>query len=200
MLFSISEILDIIIMALALGFIFKDAFIPRKQRIDTDNYDPLAHYRNMGQRYDMGGFIFAMMIAAPAILFHELGHKIVAINYGMNAEFHAAYFWLGLGVLLKLMNFGFIFFVPAYVSISGAGMTPLASSVIAFAGPGVNLLLFLVPFLLLKNKQFVKRYKKHIALIFLTSRINLFLFIFNMLPIPGFDGWQVYSGLWSGLF
>jgi Zn-dependent protease len=200
MLFSLREILDIIVMALAIGFIFKDAFLPRRQRIVTEKYDPVAHYRNLGKNYDLGGFVFAMIVAAPAVLFHELGHKLVAMGFGMNAEFHAAYFWLVLGVVLKLMNFGFIFFVPAYVSITGAGMTPLMSSATAFAGPAVNLAMFLVPFLLLKSKTFVQKYRKYVAILFLTSRINIFLFIFNMLPIPMFDGWTVYSGLIQSFF
>jgi Zn-dependent protease len=31
----------------------------------------------------------------------------------------------------------------------------------------------------------------------LTRNINLFLFIFNMIPIPGFDGFTVFTGLWK---
>ena len=200
MLFSLRELLDIVVMILAIGFIFKDAFLPRRQRIVTEKYDPVAHYRNLGKNYDLRGFMFALIVAAPAVLFHELGHKLVAVGFGMNAEFHAAYTWLAIGVALKLMNFGFIFFVPAYVSITGAGMTPLISSATAFAGPAVNLVLFLVPFLLLKSKTFAQRYRKYVAILFLTSRINLFLFIFNMLPIPMFDGWTVYSGLIQSFF
>jgi Zn-dependent protease len=33
-----------------------------------------------------------------------------------------------------------------------------------------------------------------------TARINLFLFIFNILPIPGFDGFQVLRFLIQGVF
>jgi Zn-dependent protease len=182
-----------------LGFIFKDIFVPRRTVVNPDNYDPVAHYRSLGRRYDMGGFVFGMMVAAPAVLFHELGHKLVAMGYGMHAEFHAAYFWLALGVILKLMNFGFIFFVPAYVSIVGAS-TPLSSALTAFAGPAVNLVLFLIAFLLLKSHSFVKNNRKYVPLLFITSRINIFLFIFNMLPIPMFDGWKVYSGLIGAFF
>jgi len=200
MLFSLNELLDVILMTLAIGFVFKDTFMPRRPHIiDTDNYDPVAHYRSIGTRYDLGGFVLAIIITAPAILFHELGHKLVAIGYGLTAEFHAAYFWLGIGIVLKLLNFGFIFFVPAYVSISGVS-TPLQSSMIALAGPGVNFILFITPFLLMKSKTFVKRYKKYLAIIFMTSRINLFLFAFNMLPIPMFDGWTIYSGLIKTFF
>jgi Zn-dependent protease len=199
-MFTINEVFDIIVMTLALGFIFKDVFLPRKAHVDTENYDPIAHYRGMGQRYDIGGFVLAMIIAGPAVLFHEFGHKLVALGFGMSAEFNAAYFWLALGVVLKLMNFGFIFFIPAYVSISGAGASPLQMAAVSFAGPAVNLALFLVPFLLLKSAAFRKKHKKYLAILFLTSRINIFLFLFNMLPIPMFDGWGVYSGLWHAFF
>ncbi|MBW2971879.1 M50 family metallopeptidase [Candidatus Woesearchaeota archaeon] len=204
-MFSLNELLDIVIMTLAIGFIFKDVFMPKRHTIvDTDHYDPLAHYRSMGNRIgsriDINGFVFAMIITAPAVILHEFGHKLLALQYGMSAEFHAAYFWLGLGVLLKLLNFGFIFFVPAYVSISGSGLTYFQSSAIAFAGPAVNLLLFIVPFVLLKNAAFRKKYKKYLSILFLTSRINLFLFVFNMLPLPMFDGWKVFSGLIHAFF
>jgi Zn-dependent protease len=70
----------------------------------------------------------------------------------------------------------------------------------AFAGPAVNLVLFLATFLLLKSRSFVKNNKKYVPLLFITSRINIFLFIFNMLPIPMFDGWKVYSGLIGAFF
>jgi Zn-dependent protease len=29
----------------------------------------------------------------------------------------------------------------------------------------------------------------------ITSKINMFLFIFNMIPIPGFDGFQIISNI-----
>ena len=198
MVFSLAELLDIVIMSLVIGFIFKDFFMPHRRMTQTARYDPLARYK--GQREKKGsilnnGFVLAMVLVAPAIILHEFGHKFVAIAFGLQATFNAAYMWLAIGVLLKLMNFGFIFFVPAYVSIGGAGMTPIMHSAVAFAGPAVNLIMFAVVFLLLKNKAFVKRYRKYLHVFVLTYKINLLLFIFNMLPIPMFDGWHVYSGL-----
>lgn len=203
MMFSFTELVDVIIMTLALGFIFKDVFLPRMRNvIHTREYDPLARYRQgHGRRSSMSylenGFVLAMIITAPAIIFHELGHKLLAIYFGANAVFNAAYFWLGLGVALKMLNFGFIFFVPAYVSISGAGITDAQFAAIAFAGPAVNLLLFAAARYVIKNKQLYKRFHKYAAIISMTAKINLFLFVFNMLPIPGFDGWKVFAGLLS---
>lgn len=213
MIFSGYELLDIVIMTLAVGFIFKDVFLPKgKPAIHDEKYDPLAKYKAMkakGKKIGTwgasklslnNGFVFAMVVTAPAIILHELGHKFLAMNFGLTAVFHAAYFWLILGVVLKLMSFGFIFFVPAYVSIGGVGMTPLMHSAVAFAGPAVNLLLFTICFLLVKNKAFTKKYSRYLPIFVLTYKINLFLFVFNMLPIPMFDGWHVYSGIIQTLF
>lgn len=186
---SLMEMVDIIIMSAALGFIFSRYIKlgPRK------HYDPLLHRPKF---FDWQDFWFAVAITAPAIILHEFGHKFVALGFGFTASFHAAYMWLGIGVALSLMGTGFIFFIPAYVSILGTG-TALQYSAIAFAGPGVNLVLWLGSWLFLK-KKLVK--KKYIPLVFLTSRINMFLFIFNMLPIPMFDGFKVYQGLIQAFF
>ena len=84
-----------------------------------------------------------------------------------------------------------MFFVPGFVSIGGYG-THLQYAITALAGPLLNLALWLGASYWLK----IKRYrKKYYLLLLLTKRINMFLFIFNMLPIPGFDGYKVFSEL-----
>ncbi|TAL57847.1 MAG: hypothetical protein EPN86_01250 [Nanoarchaeota archaeon] len=189
MLFTLQEIFDAIIMTLAVGFIFKDFFddyVPKK------NYDPLK-----SRPLQLEGLWLSVALTAPAIVLHELCHKLVALAFGLTATFHAAYTWLAIGIVLKLVNFPFLFFVPGYVAILGPA-SPLIHSLIAFAGPGLNLFLWLVPFAIYKFVKIKKR--RHLALIMLTSRINMFLFIFNMLPIPGFDGWTVYSGIFQTFF
>lgn len=178
MIFGLGELFDIVIMTLAVGFIFADMF---------------RSY--LGDR----AFWFSCLVTAPALIAHELAHKFVALGFGLEATFHAAYFWLILGIVLKLLRFSFIFFVPGYVSI-GAGIMavqPLPSALIAFAGPLLNLVLFVVAWAMLKQR----RLKKNTFLFLqVTKQINLFLFVFNMLPIPMFDGLKVYQGLFSGLF
>ena len=171
MLFSLWELFDVIIMTLAVGYIFSDMFKSAKNP-----------------------FLFSCLATAPALIVHELFHKFVALSFGLDATFHAAYFWLILGLLLKFVNFGFMFFVPAYVSIGGVGLTPLASAAVSFAGPGANLLLFLTSWALLQQKTL-----KTSTYLFLqvTKQINLFLFAFNMLPIPGFDGLKFYQALYN---
>jgi len=181
MIFTLKELFDVLIMTFAVGYIFMDLF------------------RSKLVGFDKRAFMFACLVTAPALIVHELAHKFVALSFGLEATFHAAYFWLALGLVLKFLRFGFIFFVPAYVSI-GAGIaqvTPLASALIAFSGPFLNFVLFVVSWALLKQRRMKKS-----TFIFLqvTKQINLFLFVFNMLPIPFFDGLKFYQGIFQTFF
>ena len=197
------EIFDIILMTLVVGYVFMDTFRPAKKAEDVlDRY-----MKKSRSGFDWRAFWFAAMVTAPAIILHELGHKTVALSFGLTAVFNAAYIWLAIAVVLKLAGSPFIFFVPAYVSISGnATMLPqllttlaglhamdLAQALIAFAGPGVNLILFLTALIVLKINGNLSTRAIHFWT--LTKRINLFLFVFNIIPIPGFDGFTVFSGL-----
>lgn len=176
-MFAIRELFDIVIMILAVGFIFKDIFREHS-------------------KLSRNSFLFACLVTAPALIAHELAHKFVAIAFGLQATFHAAYGWLAIGILLKLISFNFIFFVPAYVSIEGTA-SYLASSLIAVSGPLLNLVLFVAAWLLLKQS---KLKTSHYILLQATKQINLFLFILNMLPLPFFDGFKFYQGLYYLLF
>lgn len=185
-MFTIKEIFDMLLMTAVLGYIFSDLF-------KTD-YDP---YNINSKKFSWENYKVPIMVTAPSIIFHELGHKFVALSFGFAAEFHAAYEWLAAAVVLKLIGFPFIFFVPAYVSISG-NPTYLQSAAMSFAGPCVNLILWLGTLTYLKlNKKKLSKIK-HITLI-LTKQINMWLFIFNMIPIPFFDGFSVYSNLYHAL-
>ena len=188
-LITFGEIIDLAAMTFFVGYIFSD-IIPVKR----ESYEPLTHYK---RGFDFEGLKFAIMATAPAIIMHELAHKFVALGFGLDAVFFAFYrssFTLMLGILTiisKLTGFGFMFFVPGFVGISGAG-THLQFALTSFAGPLVNLVLWLGSWYLLKHKRYKK---KNYLLLILTQRINMFLFIFNMLPIPGFDGYKVFVEL-----
>lgn len=180
---SISEIIDMIFMSFIVGYIFSDLFRHPKTVED--------YMRRKKTWFDWKSIKFAILLTAPAIILHELGHKFVALGFGLNAQFHAAYFWLFLGLIMKMT--GFIFLIPAYVSITGTASN-IAYSMTALAGPAVNFLLWLICRIALK-KNLVK--KKYIPLVFMTKRINGFLAVFNMIPIPGFDGYGFLSGLFG---
>lgn len=185
-LLSIQEIIDIIIMSAAVGYILMGLFSFR---------------RRTNENFDWQALKFSIIVTAPALILHELGHKFVAMAYGLQPTFHAAYTWLGIGIALRLLRTGFIFFVPAYVNIcptAQCNIPPIAHSIIAFAGPLMNLILFLSSWALLNSgKEFSQRTR---AILHVTKVINIFLFIFNMLPIPAFDGYKVYAGLYNFFF
>ena len=182
MFITFREIIDIVMMSAIVGVIFSSLL----QRF--------RHSYSTG--FDWENYKLAIIVAAPAIILHELGHKFVAMGFGYNAVFNAAYIWLLIGLALALAKTGIIFFVPAYVSISNplGGIAPGPHALIAFAGPAVNLLLWLGSMYLLKYGK-VKH--KNLPAVYLTKQINMFLFIFNMLPIPGFDGSKVLAGVLS---
>lgn len=182
-MFALQEFIDVIFMSIGVGYIFMDIFTRPKPE-----FDPLSYSRWDDLR-------FAVSVTAPAVIAHELAHKLVALSYGLQATFHAAYGWLGFGVLLKYLGTGFIFFVPGYVSISGIASN-LQLALVAFAGPFLNLLLYLLAILVLKSEKRPRRIYYWV----LTRKINGFLFIFNMLPIFGFDGLKVYTGLFNHFF
>ncbi len=187
MIISPQEIIDIVIMTLALGFIFSRIF--ERQSMRSDPF-------RIRKPFDFQSFKFAAMVTAPAVILHEFGHKFVALSFGINAVFHASYFGLAIGVALVLANFPFIFFIPGYVSYPNVSVTYMQNALIAIAGPLVNLILFGISYLLLKRAK----NQKHIALLYLMKQINLFLFIFNMIPIPPFDGGSFFFNLIKAIF
>lgn len=191
---TIWEIIDMIIMSLAVGYIFKDMF-PREMKHSYEDY--FAEYKSEKRFIDLNDFKFAILVVAPAIILHEFGHKIAAIAFGLYATFNAAYLWLLIGVALKAFGSPILFFVPAYVAHSATAF-PWQSSIIAFAGPFVNLVLWLGSWLILKKAKKLN-HTTQTALLF-TKRINMFLFLFNMIPIPPFDGGQVLMGLIGTFF
>lgn len=181
------EIVHSIAMTLAVAYILMDFLKPKKSPQEV-----LAR-----KGFDWQGLWFAALLAAPALIFHEFAHKFAALSLGIDAVFHAAYPWLGIGLLLKLLNTGFIFFIPGYVSIA-QGATPLQMATIAFAGPFLNLLLFFAAWGVVKYKK--KMSHRQYYFWYLTRNLNALLFVLNMLPIPPFDGFKVFWGLKQVLF
>ena len=80
--------------------------------------------------------------------------------------------------------------MPAYVSHPAT--TPINSAMIAFAGPATNGLIWLITGLAI-NKNWIQ--KKYLSLAYATKYINGFLFIVNMIPFPGIDGYWIFKGL-----
>lgn len=182
------EIFDIIVMTFAIGYIFS-GFIRREP---LEGYDPLKFYKRSPAWENIK---FAALIAAPAVVFHELAHKFVAMGFGAQATLHAPYTMYAIVILLKLIRFPVLFFVGGYVTHTP--LPVLQSSIVAIAGPLMNLLLWLGSLLIIHFNLIDKKYYKIIVPI---GKLNMFFFIFNMIPIPGFDGYHFFRGLFSFLF
>ena len=214
MVFNIFEIVDIVIMTAIIGFIFHDTF----RKPVTHDDDIVEHYRR--KRATLGvewhDFLWACLLVGPTIIFHELSHKFTAMSFGLDATFHAACssanlvsgapfldMYCGLTLLslfFKIVGFGFIFFVPGYVLIGGGG-TNLQYALAAFAGPIIHLIFWLGAAQILKNKKYVRKLPERKRLyLFFFKQINMFLFILNMIPIPGFDGFSVFYNLFKAIF
>jgi Zn-dependent protease len=189
MLFTIQEFIDLVIMTLAIGYIFSKFF----KRNPTEGYDPLTYYKNNAFLEDLKQ---GVIVAAPAIVLHELSHKFVAMALGATAVLHAPdlfgipYGWYVLVIVMQLLNFPLFFFVGGYVTHSA--LLPLPSVFVALAGPLMNLMLYL---LCIGFIRFKLVNKKHYNLVVMAGRLNMFLFIFNLIPIPGFDGYNAVMGL-----
>jgi Zn-dependent protease len=187
-LFTLLEIIDLIIMVLAIGFIFSRLF--RRKPVRSSTYEPLDYYtKKQKKSYFWEDLKYGIIIAAPAVVFHELAHKFAAIGFGATATLHAPYLMYAIAIALVLFNSPLVFFVGGYVSHTALAALP--SAIVAFAGPFVNLVFWLGIKPILKTKYG----KKHMQVLLTISRLNMFLFIFNMIPIPGFDGFQFFEGI-----
>ncbi len=188
MILSFFEIFNIILVILGVGFIFQGLFPLRGTKRDVlDTFT---------KGFDWSEFWFVCKVAAPGIILHEMGHKFVALAFGLQAIFHASYFGLIVGIILKLLGSGFIFLAPGYVSLSGA--TVVQGMLTALAGPLINLLLWLLAFFILRRKGSMSR--RTVIFWSLTEQMNKWLFIFNMLPLPPLDGSKFWLPLFSLLF
>lgn len=179
--FTMQEIIYLVILTLAIGYIFS-GFIKKP--------DSARYYLRQGFNFE--DLKFAIIVTAPAIILHELAHKFTAIAFGLTASFHIFWEGLGLAIFLKVIHSPFLIIAPGYVLIQ-QGATNIQNILISFAGPFSNLVLFLIAHLILTRAMRLSRIQA-VGLI-LTKRINLLLFIFNMLPIPPLDGSHVLLGL-----
>lgn len=180
---TVMEIVDILFMTFGVGFIFSDYF----RREPLEGYDPLKYYSKSPFWENIK---FAAMIAAPAIVLHELAHKFVAMSFGATATLHAPYTMYMVVMLLKVMHFPLIFFVGGYVQHSALPYLP--SALVSLAGPFMNLIIWLSIWLIVRLSLVHKRYYKILEPM---AKISLFLCLFNLIPIPGFDGYNAVIAL-----
>jgi Zn-dependent protease len=136
-------------------------------------------------------FATAFLVAAAAVvtgfLLHELMHKVVAQRYGAWAEFRL--YPLGLVLALTFSLFGFVFAAPGAVYIQGR-LTPKQNGLVSLAGPLTNVgvgSVFLVATFLVPGAGLLT------YALGVVATINMFLGLFNLLPIPPLDGSKVLA-------
>ncbi|MEM4755538.1 MAG: M50 family metallopeptidase [Candidatus Woesearchaeota archaeon] len=134
---------------------------------------------------------FALMLGISlatvgiGVLFHELGHKIVAQFFGFKAQFIAYRTMLWIGLLLSI--FGIVFLAPGAVYLHGH-INKKERGKIALAGPLTNLLLATV-FLAFKGTFILG----DVDVFLFGFWINALLALFNMIPFFIFDGKKVWD-------
>ncbi len=132
-------------------------------------------------------FLTSLVIVSVCFLLHELGHKYVAQRMGAWAEYRM--FPQGLLLALLMSLFGFLFAAPGAVVIAGY-VDEKRNGQISMAGPLVNLVLGAVFIVLLYFTT-----GRLNSIIYLLAHFNVFLALFNLLPIPPLDGSKIYK--WS---
>ncbi|MCL2032964.1 MAG: site-2 protease family protein [Methanomassiliicoccaceae archaeon] len=122
-----------------------------------------------------------------SFLFHELGHKFVAQRYNAWSEFRAYPYGLVMALIISSV-FGFLFAAPGAVYIRGH-IDRRMNGKISLAGPAVNFVIAavaIVVFLALEPGPLA-------YVIFMLANLNAFLGLFNMIPVPPFDGSKIVA-------
>ena len=171
--FSDKELKDIAISVLVLSIAFTLIYARRATGFFSDDFAVNAAL----------WFATSVLIVSVCFLLHEFGHKFVAQRYGAWAEYRM--FPQGLLFCLVLSVFGFLFAAPGAVMISGY-IDDKRNGVISIAGPAVNLTLGAIFIGLL----FVTTGRLQ-DVFYLLAHFNVFLAVFNLIPIPPLDGSKV---------
>jgi len=148
------------------------------------------------------GIVVASSFVAvlTGFLMHEIAHKVVAVRYGLWAEFRAD----TRGLLLAFVTaiFGFVIAAPGAVMIAGP-VSLRQNGRISAAGPLTNMA-FGGSFLAILFAFWpVLYFTPWFILVYQIAIVNIILGTFNMIPVPPLDGskiWWWKKPVWAGMF
>ena len=183
--FSKIELRDIGLAWFALGVAFSLAWFAQRGGIGN-----LPAIVASSPIYPLTILVVSLVTAGSGFVLHELSHKFVAQRYGYWAEFRM---WpLGLVFAMATSLIGVIFAAPGATYISGANITGEQNGKISLAGPltNVGVALVFLPFFLFASPSSVWSLLGSLGVF-----INIFLALFNLLPLGPLDGAKVFA--WS---
>ncbi len=187
--FSRVEVRDILIAWLGLGLAFSFSLLGVGNILGGVGGRNICEPTGRACLSQTQVFTISLATVGAGFVLHELSHKFSAQRYGYWAEFRMWPFGLVLALVTSLI--GFIFAAPGATYISGANISESENGKISVAGPLTNVIVALafLPFWLFGHGFF---------LLFLGYEgffINIFLALFNMLPLMPLDGAKVFR--WS---
>ncbi len=150
-------------------------------------------------------FFRIIIIVIFSITLHELAHGWAAMSQGDNTPQKTGH--LTLNPVVHMGKESIIFLCLMGIAWGQMPVNPskfrsrkLGNILVSAAGPLSNLtlgIIFILVMKLLANLNFSALFS--IEFLYLAARINLMLFLFNLLPIPPLDGFHVFSEIFPKL-
>ncbi len=160
-------------------------------------------------------FFYQVFVVIFSVCLHEYAHAGTALFFGDDTAEKAGHLTLnpfrqmGIMSLLMLMFCGIAWGAVPVDPEKLKARHKKAELWVSLAGPLVNLMLFLAGTLIFTGIQVFLAFQEDVPgnqflfvnlliLSFLFGKINGLLLILNLLPVPGFDGWNVVKELVPG--
>lgn len=155
----------------------------------------------------MSGFVFCLSLTVASVVCHEFLHAVAAFLLGDKSVYTRGY--LRLNPIKYLAGFHSLTFPAVIFAISGIFLPgasvfirfdhirhPVAKSLVYLAGVIANGI-FLVAILALLRSGAVTPGSDFAALLHFAAFCQICIIVFNLLPVPGLDGWGVISPIFA---